>query len=287
MRSLQTADGAVVIERLQGFDNAGKTYSCSIVQAPFPATDYLATIKVEAQGQGARVTWSGRFEPVGVSDEEVVALFTGIYQGGLQALRANYPRVLDWGARSQLAAPIRIGGCKSRASVCLRPRCTKRGSRQHKPAPTRVRVSAADWCQVGAIKLCSTIKHQPRPTQFAAAHLQRKPVQADNRRDDRQAQPEPAFLIARLGAIETLEHRLTLGLRNARAGVEHFDPGMPAFIDPTQNHLATGRGEFDRVAQQVGHRFEQQGARSPLSGGNDAGSCSSETVRPSSSAKGR
>ncbi|MGH8385592.1 MAG: SRPBCC family protein [Pseudomonas sp.] len=91
VRNLQTADGAVIIERLQGFDNAAKTYSYSIVQAPFPATDYLATIKVEAQGQGARVTWSGRFEPVGVSDEEVVALFTGIYEGGLKALRANYP----------------------------------------------------------------------------------------------------------------------------------------------------------------------------------------------------
>jgi hypothetical protein len=91
VRSLQTADGAVVVERLQAFDNAARTYSYSILQAPFPATDYLATIKVEAQGQGARVTWSGRFEPVGVSDEEVVALFTGIYQGGLEALRANYP----------------------------------------------------------------------------------------------------------------------------------------------------------------------------------------------------
>ena len=91
VRSLQTADGAVVVERLEAFDNAGKTYSYSILQAPFPATDYLATIRVEAQGQGARVTWSGRFEPVGVSDEEVVALFNGIYQGGLEALRANYP----------------------------------------------------------------------------------------------------------------------------------------------------------------------------------------------------
>ncbi|MFU2330562.1 SRPBCC family protein [Pseudomonas sp. NFX98] len=91
VRSLQTADGGVIIERLQAFDDTAKTYSYSISQAPFPATDYLATIKVEAQGQGARVTWSGRFEPVGVSDEEVVALFTGIYQGGLEALRANYP----------------------------------------------------------------------------------------------------------------------------------------------------------------------------------------------------
>ncbi|MNL08982.1 Polyketide cyclase / dehydrase and lipid transport [compost metagenome] len=91
VRSLQTADGGVVVERLQAFDNAAKTYSYSILQAPFPATEYLATIKVEAQGDGARVTWSGRFEPVGVSNKEVEALFTGIYQGGLEALRANYP----------------------------------------------------------------------------------------------------------------------------------------------------------------------------------------------------
>lgn len=91
VRTLQTADGAVVVERLETFDNAGKTYSYSILQAPFPATDYLATIRVEDQGQGARVTWSGRFTAKGVSDEEVVALFSGVYQGGLEALRANYP----------------------------------------------------------------------------------------------------------------------------------------------------------------------------------------------------
>ena len=91
VRSLQTADGGVVVERLQTFDNAAKTYSYSILQAPFPASEYLATIKVEAQGDGARVTWSGRLEPVGVSNEEVEALFAGIYQGGLEALRANYP----------------------------------------------------------------------------------------------------------------------------------------------------------------------------------------------------
>ncbi|MDD0968802.1 MULTISPECIES: SRPBCC family protein [Pseudomonas] len=91
VRTLQTADGGVVVERLETFDNASKTYSYSILQAPFPATDYLATIRVEAQGQGAKVTWSGRFTAKGVSDEEVVALFSGIYQGGLEALRANYP----------------------------------------------------------------------------------------------------------------------------------------------------------------------------------------------------
>ncbi|TWD51922.1 SRPBCC family protein [Pseudomonas sp. SJZ131] len=91
VRTLQTADGAVVVERLQTFDNAAKTYSYSIEQAPFPATDYLATLRVEAQGQGARVTWSGCFNAKGVTDAEVEALFDGIYKGGLEALRANYP----------------------------------------------------------------------------------------------------------------------------------------------------------------------------------------------------
>ncbi|MGE8064854.1 SRPBCC family protein [Pseudomonas sp. NPDC089569] len=91
VRRLQTDDGTVVVERLQVFDHAAKTYSYSFVESPFPVTGYLATIKVEALGEGARVTWSGRFEPVGVSDEEVVTLFGGVYQGGLEALRANYP----------------------------------------------------------------------------------------------------------------------------------------------------------------------------------------------------
>ena len=46
VRTLQTADGGVVVERLQAFDNEARTYSYSIEQAPFPATDYLAKIKV-------------------------------------------------------------------------------------------------------------------------------------------------------------------------------------------------------------------------------------------------
>ena len=50
-----------------------------------------ATLKVEAQGEGARVTWSGSFTPVGVSDDEAQALFKGVYEGGLAALKANFP----------------------------------------------------------------------------------------------------------------------------------------------------------------------------------------------------
>lgn len=60
MRSLTTSDGGTVIERLEAFDHTGKNYSYSIIQAPFP---------------------------VNVSDEDVVKLFTSIYQ---DALKANF-----------------------------------------------------------------------------------------------------------------------------------------------------------------------------------------------------
>lgn len=81
-------------------------------------------------------------------------------------------------------------------------------------------------------------------------------MQAHNRRNDRQPQPEPAFLITTIGTIKALEHCLPLCLRNPGPRIEHFNPRMSPFIDPTQNHLAIRRRELDRVAQQVRHRFE-------------------------------
>jgi hypothetical protein len=93
VRSLETADGLVIVERLETFDNAMRSYSYSISQAPFPVIDYLATLRVEMleSGHTSRVTWAGRFTPVGVSEEEAVELFTGIYRDGLGALRDNFP----------------------------------------------------------------------------------------------------------------------------------------------------------------------------------------------------
>lgn len=91
VRRLETQDGQVIVERLEFFDNAGKTYNYSISLAPFPVIDYLSTLSVEAHGQGSRVSWSGRFTANGVSDQEAEELFTAVYSGGLAALRANYP----------------------------------------------------------------------------------------------------------------------------------------------------------------------------------------------------
>ncbi|EPQ2324347.1 TPA: SRPBCC family protein [Klebsiella pneumoniae] len=92
VRTLTTSDGGTVIERLEAFDNRQRSYSYSIIQAPFPVVDYLSTIAVVATADSniTRVEWSGSFTPVNVSDADVEALFSGIYRDGLQALKNNF-----------------------------------------------------------------------------------------------------------------------------------------------------------------------------------------------------
>ncbi|MGA3682943.1 SRPBCC family protein [Pseudomonas graminis] len=91
VRHLTTDDGAEIIERLQTYDNSARTYSYSIDKGPFPINDYLATFKVKEDGADSTwVEWSGVFTPDGVSDGEVEELFKGIYEGGLEALKANF-----------------------------------------------------------------------------------------------------------------------------------------------------------------------------------------------------
>lgn len=92
LRHLTTADGGAIVERLQTFDNVARTYSYTIEESPFPVSAYLATLQVEAlTDSSAKVTWSGVFTPAaGVTDEAVEALFTGVYSGGVAALRANF-----------------------------------------------------------------------------------------------------------------------------------------------------------------------------------------------------
>ena len=48
VRHLATSTGETIIERLERFNNTARTYSYSILKAPFKITNYLATIRVEA-----------------------------------------------------------------------------------------------------------------------------------------------------------------------------------------------------------------------------------------------
>lgn len=88
VRRLANPDGDVIIERLVGFNDKERSYTYSIMQAPFPVTNYESTLRVRENGsKGTLVEWSGTFTPVGVSEDEVIKLFHGIYTDGLEALK--------------------------------------------------------------------------------------------------------------------------------------------------------------------------------------------------------
>jgi hypothetical protein len=89
VRRLTNPDGEVIVERLVDFNDTERHYSYVILQAPFPVDGYVSTLRVHTvpgRDDIAEVQWSGRFNPEGATEEEVVDLFTGIYRDGLDAL---------------------------------------------------------------------------------------------------------------------------------------------------------------------------------------------------------
>lgn len=89
VRRIQAAGGLQIVERLEAFDEAGRTLSYAIIEkSPIPVKNYLSTICIEETGPNAcRVDWSSTFEPDGAPAEQGQAIVTSVYTGGIQGLR--------------------------------------------------------------------------------------------------------------------------------------------------------------------------------------------------------
>jgi D-threo-aldose 1-dehydrogenase len=90
VRHLANPEGEVIVEQLEAFDDSGRSYSYSILQAPFPVTDYLSMLRVLPNESGSRVEWSAKFTPKGISEAEASRLFQGIFENGLKALAERF-----------------------------------------------------------------------------------------------------------------------------------------------------------------------------------------------------
>lgn len=87
-RRLTLAGGRELVEELVRRDDTGHSYTYRIVDAgPLPVADYEATIRVERApaGNGSKLTWESRFEPVGDAMAARSAI-EGVYQAGLDNL---------------------------------------------------------------------------------------------------------------------------------------------------------------------------------------------------------
>jgi hypothetical protein len=90
VRHLTTPDGQLIVEELEIYDLAQRTYSYSILESPFPITAYRATITVSAAATGCHVEWGATFTPIAGSEEKAQKLFDRLFSHGLEALKAHY-----------------------------------------------------------------------------------------------------------------------------------------------------------------------------------------------------
>ncbi len=82
IRTLTLEDGGKILDRLEAQEPY--RYSYSIISSPLPFKSYRATMAVEPiDSRSSRFTWTGEFEPKGMTDDEGIAFTTRMYKMGI------------------------------------------------------------------------------------------------------------------------------------------------------------------------------------------------------------
>lgn len=93
-RTLVTKDGKATFVELQtARSDAQHFYTYTFRSSPLPVTHYRSTIKVAAKGKGiSTVTWRGTYTPDRGKAKIANDALTGIYQAGLDAIKARFTK---------------------------------------------------------------------------------------------------------------------------------------------------------------------------------------------------
>ena len=81
-----TIEGGVIHERLKAFDDAGRSFSYTMLSGPMPLTNYVATVSVSPEGDGCSVQWAATFEAPAAALDEVSKGLQGMFDGALGGL---------------------------------------------------------------------------------------------------------------------------------------------------------------------------------------------------------
>lgn len=81
-RVCELEGGGRLVERILRNDDAARTIEYDITESPLTFDDYLATVRVDDDGDAALVTWTMRIEPA-----EMAEMMRPVNEGGLAALK--------------------------------------------------------------------------------------------------------------------------------------------------------------------------------------------------------
>lgn len=88
VRTLSLAGGLRLQERLEAFDDPGRTLSYAIIgKHPLPLDNYLSTVRVvEESDARCTIEWGSSYDAKG-PEAEVSKMVEGIYRGGIKGIR--------------------------------------------------------------------------------------------------------------------------------------------------------------------------------------------------------
>jgi mxaD protein len=85
VRTLDTM-GIRIKEQLRNLDDAGRRITYSVIESPMGDLEsHEATIAVDPEGAGSKLTWS-----VDVSPDELLGIFLPVYEGSVVALKEKF-----------------------------------------------------------------------------------------------------------------------------------------------------------------------------------------------------
>jgi polyketide cyclase/dehydrase/lipid transport protein len=85
-RTVSLKNGGEVVERLDNWDDAKRSYTYSILSGPLPVSDYRSTLSVVPDGKGSALHWHSTYQAKGTSDAEAQKLIDGIYEDSAKTL---------------------------------------------------------------------------------------------------------------------------------------------------------------------------------------------------------
>ena len=85
-RTLSVKGGGTVVEALEKWDDANRTYTYTILSGPLPVANYHSTISVGADPKGSALKWMGTFDAKGAPDADAKKTMDGIYEAGAKSL---------------------------------------------------------------------------------------------------------------------------------------------------------------------------------------------------------
>jgi hypothetical protein len=85
-RTLSLKGGGTIVDALENWDDANRSYRYIMLSGPLPVVNYHSTISVSADPKGSTLKWIGTYGAKGAPDADVKKAINGIYEAGAKAL---------------------------------------------------------------------------------------------------------------------------------------------------------------------------------------------------------